>query len=498
MKASESRVADRPYLLMPFRFLRFPESQDQYLAVSDSGEHLFLSAQELERFVTHKLHPDEPLYSKLESRHFLVEHGREPLEILSANRLKTRFSHINDGPGLHLLVTTLRCDHGCPYCQVSRQVSNASPAQFDMSLEVANAAVDRIFETNGRELTVEFQGGEPLLAPDVVRAVIEKVAKRASAEGRHVRYVVCSTLHHLSDSLLDLFATHGVVLSTSLDGPRDLHDQNRPCAGGSYDKTVRAIERARTRLGADSVSALTTITRASLPRLREVVDEYVRLGFREIALRPLSPYGFAARSVRHLGYSEHEFDVAYADALNYIVELNVRGVPLVETYATLLLQKVLSPFPAGYVDLRSPTGAGLGALVYNYDGYVYPSDESRMLAEMRIDDLRLGRVSEPLPQLLSSSAAKLLEEWGVAEALPGCADCAFVPYCGADPVERLLTMRTNRGTRVSGKFCQRHTRAFWTIFRLLRDATPATMGVLLSWLRPCGCSLTTYSGYMAA
>jgi radical SAM protein with 4Fe4S-binding SPASM domain len=199
-----------------------------------------------------------------------------------------------------------------------------------------------------------------------------------------------------------------------------------------------------------------------------------------------------------LGYSEHEFDVAYADALNYIVELNVRGVPLVETYATLLLQKVLSPFPAGYVDLRSPTGAGLGALVYNYDGYVYPSDESRMLAEMRIDDLRLGRVSEPLPQLLSSSAAKLLEEWGVAEALPGCADCAFVPYCGADPVERLLTMRTNRGTRVSGKFCQRHTRAFWTIFRLLRDATPATMGVLLSWLRPCGCSLTTYSGYMAA
>jgi hypothetical protein len=36
--------------------------------------------------------------------------------------------------------------------------------------------------------------------------------------------------------------------------------------------------------------------------------------------------------------------------------------------------------PIGYVDLRSPAGAGLGALVYNYDGSVFASVEGRMLA----------------------------------------------------------------------------------------------------------------------
>ena len=56
-----------------------------------------------------------------------------------------------------------------------------------------------------------------------------------------------------------------------------------------------------------------------------------------------------------------------------------------EVYAQLLLQKMLTPFPTGYVDLQSPAGLGIGCVVYNYDGDVYASDEGRMLAEMKDD-----------------------------------------------------------------------------------------------------------------
>jgi len=490
--------SERPYSMMPFRFLRIPGAEDEYLAVSDSGEHLFLTADELRRFASYSISRDEPIHAKLESRHFLVEAGREPLEFLSANRMKTRISHVSGGPGLHIIVATLRCDHGCPYCQVSRQVPTAAPHQFDMRLSDAEAAIERIFESRATDLTIEFQGGEPLLAPHIIRYVIEEVSRRAEATRRNVRFVVCSTLHQMTDSLLDLFADHAVFLSTSLDGPQDLHDSNRPCAGGSHAKTVAAIERARRRLGEESVSALTTVTRASLRRLREVVNEYVRLGLREIAIRPLSPYGFASKSARQLGYSEQEFETAYADALRYIIELNVAGTQLTEVYAALLFQKVLSPFPVGYVDLRSPTGAALGALIYNYDGYVYPSDEARMLAEMGYPDLRLGKVSDSLQQLMAGPAAKFIEAHGVAEAQPGCTDCAFVPYCGADPIDRFFTMRVKHGTRLSGKFCRRNMQAFWTIFTLLREESPQVLGVILSWMRRCPYRPGPYAGYMAA
>ena len=55
---------------------------------------------------------------------------------------------------------------------------------------------------------------------------------------------------------------------------------------------------------------------------------------------------------------------------------------------------MLTPFDTGYVDLMSPAGIGIGAVVYNYDGDVYASDESRMLAEMDDKTFCMGNVHQ--------------------------------------------------------------------------------------------------------
>jgi uncharacterized protein len=59
-----------------------------------------------------------------------------------------------------------------------------------------------------------------------------------------------------------------------------------------------------------------------------------------------------------------------------------------------LLKKMLTNADPGYVDLTSPAGIGIGALVYNYDGDIYASDEGRMLAEMGDRTFRLGNVHD--------------------------------------------------------------------------------------------------------
>ena len=89
----------------------------------------------------------------------------------------------------------------------------------------------------------------------------------------------------------------------------------------------------------------------------------------------------------------------------------------------------------GYVDLTSPAGIGIGALVYNYDGDVYASDEGRMLAEMGDQTFRLGNVHDDSYADNHAVGALLqpLEESFTLSA-PMCSDCAFEPYCGADPV----------------------------------------------------------------
>ena len=108
----------------------------------------------------------------------------------------------------------------------------------------------------------------------------------------------------------------------------------------------------------------------------------------------------------------------YFEGLRYIVELNKNGQPFVESYAAMILTKMLTPFETGYVDLMSPAGIGIGAVVYNYDGDVYASDESRMLAEMGDKTFCMGNVHRDRYEELFGSDALLapLEESFAASA----------------------------------------------------------------------------------
>ena len=43
---------------------------------------------------------------------------------------------------------------------------------------------------------------------------------------------------------------HDIQISTSLDGPRELHNKNRPRPGkNSYEKTIEGIKKSREVLG---------------------------------------------------------------------------------------------------------------------------------------------------------------------------------------------------------------------------------------------------------
>lgn len=157
---------------------------------------------------------------------------------------------------------------------------------------------------------------------------------------------------------------------------------------------------------------------------------------------------------------------------------------LSETYASLLLTHILTPYSTGYVDLRSPSGAGLGALVFNYDGFVYPSDEARMLVETGDRSLQLGHVSSAYAELMTSPVLRMLVESSVSESLPGCSDCAFVPYCGADPVAFIGTRGEPIGYTLSSAHCERHMGIFNVLFDHLAEARPDTMRLFSSWLLP--------------
>ena len=141
---------------------------------------------------------------------------------------------------------------------------------------------------------------------------------------------------------------------------------------------------------------------------------------------------------------------------------------------------MLTPFQPGYVDLMSPAGIGLAALVYNYDARIFASDESRMLAEMRDDTFCLGSVDDTYDEIILSD--KLLDplEASFAGSVPMCADCAFEQYCGADPVYHHAMQGDFVGHKPTSDFCRRNMAIFRDLISRM-EGNPETSRLFRQW-----------------
>ena len=438
-----------------------------------------MPTSEIARIVRHQLSPDEPLFGDLISRHMIATEDSSVHLDLVAAKVRTKLHRLSDLTALHLFVVTLRCDHTCQYCQVSR-VSEDREA-FDMSEETSLAAINMMLRSPSPYLKVEFQGGEPLLNFPIIRFIVEQVEQRRG--DRDVQYVIASNLSQLTDDILDYCSERNVFFSTSLDGPEALHNGNRPRPGhNSYQMTLRGIERIRERMGPDAVSALMTTTLASLEQPEAIIDEYVAQGFHEIFLRYVSPYGFAVKSAARIGYETDQFIEFYKRGLSHILKLNLEGVSIREVYSSLLLRRMLTPYADGYVDLQSPAGMGLSVLAYDYDGQVYSSDEGRMLAAMGDSTFRLGTLGEDSYESMmgESHLLPVLHET-MTDGIPQCCDCAFQPWCGTDPVFHYRTQEDFVGHRPTSAFCRRNMAIFKHLIHLLED-DPEAANILKGWV----------------
>lgn len=469
-----------PYRLLPFRFRRLPFDQSRVLVSNLAGDWLTCGHDELTALIQGTLPPENPLVTNALGRFIAIGDADKSTLAPLISQMRTRKGYMAGGPKLHIFVVSLRCHHTCTYCQVSR--APVADKAFDMDTRAGRLAVERLFEWPSKNLTIEFQGGEPLLHFDRVRSLTDLIVERNKTEGRDLQFVIASTLHDLTDDQLAFMKEHAFSLSTSLDGPDWLHNANRPRPEkDAHRRTLDGIERGRRALGEDAVSALTTLTKKSLEYPVEIIEEYKRLGFHSISLRPLSHYGFAVKTQQRSGYPMSDFLRFYRSALDHLLDVNESGFAMVETYGQLLLSQLLTPYTHGYVDLRSPTGAGFGAVVYDFDGRVYPSDEARMLAAMGDTSFALGTVEDPLQAWLSSPAMTRVLGAGVAEALPTCADCAYVPLCGADPIDHFARQKDLVGHRPTSPFCTRQMGLFDLFVEQLETGSPAMRDLLESW-----------------
>lgn len=401
-----------------------------FLVVNNLGSWCHLSEEEFRSLKCHKLEKGSKLLEKLKRSNMLIEKS-------NINKVIGDYKNLNrfllQGPSLHIVVPTLRCNHECVYCHAKAP----DEKNLDMDKKTAIRVLDFVFKTESPAVTIEFQGGEPLLAWDVLKFIVKEVRRlNEKYEKKDLRITLVTNLTLMDEKKLDFLIKNNVSICTSLDGPEKVHDANRKYLGGgpTYKDVIKWIERIKKEYKKRGVhmklSALPTITRYSLPYWKEIIDEYVKWGFDIIHLKFLNQLGAARENWDKIAYTPEEFTDFWKKSMDYIIKLNKQGVNISGRIAKVMLTKILKKRDYGFTELMSPCGAGRTQLLYNYNGDIYTCDEGRMLGS---DLFRLGNINKNeykdvirSDNLISVCYASVLDNY--------CGACPYKPYCGTCPV----------------------------------------------------------------
>ena len=403
---------------------RFKEG---FLFTNDYGNWLFLDGGEYKQILFGNI--SSGLFKKLEENMMILT-GNTEQKI--SERINDFYWYLNKGTTLHIVIPTLRCNFTCKYCYALRAPEDAFDR--DMTPENMDKTIDFILDGPAGSVVIEFSGGEPLIRFDLLKRAILRAEDVAIRKNKEVFFSLISNGSLLTDEIIDFFYKHKVGICLSLDGPKGLHDSNRKLTaslGGNsntYDLVAEKFALLK-KHNYPGINALPVIVRDSLPLWKEIVDEYVKFGIKNLRFKYISNFGFASSRWNEMSYSPDEYLRSWKKVIDYMIELNKAGVEIAENVATIILKKILLKENPGYAELQIPCGAVIGQTVYDYSGSIYTCDEARTMP-----DFKIGTVGDSkYKDLLEHPVAKSM--LSVSNLTGSCDECTWFSFCGICPLE---------------------------------------------------------------
>ncbi|HLO25298.1 MAG TPA: geopeptide radical SAM maturase [Geobacteraceae bacterium] len=313
-----------------------------------------------------------------------------------ANRLSKKFHAI--------VVLNLDCNLACPYCfeEGVRVGSYMSPETADALV----AMIEREQLARGRQVSLDFYGGEPLLSRDLIRSIAGRLKNAAEEQGLPFSFSLVTNGTLLTSSLtkeLKAFGLHGAKIT--LDGPRETHDRSRPFASGkgsSFDVIVRNL---RAVWDVVDLQIGGNFTRENYPEFPRLLDHLIAVG--------LTP-----EKLRSVSFNPVMKTIGGAALPDFRAGCDCANEPWLIDAALFLREETLKrgftvpkPGPAGcMVEFANE-------LVVNMDGALYKCPAFVGRQGFAVGDLRSG--------VTDDGAVYGPAIW----KKPECRECAYLPQC---------------------------------------------------------------------
>jgi uncharacterized protein len=299
-----------------------------------------------------------------------------------------------------IVVLNLDCNLNCSYCYEEDFRGNHYMSERTAQLLVQTLVRDQI--SQGMNLALSFYGGEPLLSQDLIRRISEPLQEAARQQGVNYSFslVTNGTLlnRETAEKLLPL-GLKGVKFT--LDGPREIHDAERPYASGagSFDAIMENIQAiwdiVPIQLGGN-------FKKENYRAFPELLDHLVSRGvtgekLAQVHFTPITPKA---------GCSEYGSECAFSDE-PWLIE------------ATLFLREEI--MSRGFATPKLGVSACIiefkNNMVVNWEGSLY-----KCPAFMGWQGLSIGSLAQGVTDYGDSHC---LGNWQKDD----CLDCAYLPLC---------------------------------------------------------------------
>ncbi|HVP90315.1 MAG TPA: radical SAM protein [Terriglobales bacterium] len=342
--------------------------------------------------------------------------------------LKSVFLHITD-----------RCNLSCPHCYYSSSPAGSRDLPGSKVLDLLKECAD----LGGTSATIS--GGEPLLHPDLRRIL------PAACEKLNVQLLTNGTL--IDEEWAAYLSDLPLSIQVSLDGPnREVHDAVR--GRGTFDRTRRAIDRLQEAGLGDRLVLATTIVKANIAHLDEMIAFARALQIPLIRFLPLLRMGSAARNWDKAGPKRwvSAYECFFA-AVQQASPENRTGLDVSCGLTGFV------PFRPGGVqgdDFWCPVGQ---RVVVSADGNAYPC------TLLMKDEYSLGSVhGKSLSRIMRSKemarTCRIMTERRTV--IPKCARCLWTDLCQAGCMGLALDQR--RDVWDTDVFCGYRKEAYATAF----------------------------------
>lgn len=181
------------------------------------------------------------------------------------------------------------CNLRCKYCFAA--TGDFGTGRLLMDVETAKAAIDFVIERSGarRNIEIDFFGGEPLMAMDVVKETVEYARSREAESGKHFRFTITTNGVLLDDENIEYINREMDNCVLSLDGRKEVNDHFRitPNGKGSYDVILPKFKKLVDGRGNKDFYLRGTFTRNNLDFAEDVLA-IAGEGFKQISVEPVS------------------------------------------------------------------------------------------------------------------------------------------------------------------------------------------------------------------